>query len=287
MGAHEFFSGDRSQVILHPTDFSEASHVAFAHALRLAAHHQASLSLLHVHPDESEPIPWHEFPSVRKMLENWGLLEPGARRSDVTRKLGLRVEKVVGHDANVCDSIVGFLQDRAVDLIVIATEGRTGVPRWIKRSIAEPVAQRTSVPTLFVPAGARSCICVESGEVTLDNVLIPVDWKPDPAAAIARGVRALEAFGSEHSSLTLLHVGKEDSAPTPRLPDQLRWHWSRVVRGGRPVEEILRAADELASNLIIVVTEGAQGFLDALRGSTTQQLVRRAPCPVLAIPFDF
>lgn len=32
---------------------------------------------------------------------------------------------------------------------------------------------------------------------------------------------------------------------------------------------------------------GAQVILHALRGSTTQQIVRRAPCPVLAIPHDF
>jgi nucleotide-binding universal stress UspA family protein len=36
-----------------------------------------------------------------------------------------------------------------------------------------------------------------------------------------------------------------------------------------------------------MVTEGSHGFLDALRGSTTQQIIRQAPCPVLAIPFDF
>ena len=100
-------------------------------------------------------------------------------------------------------------------------------------------------------------------------------------------MRALEAFGSEESVLSLLHVGQESTAPDLRLPDDRRWKCSQVTRAGRPVEEILRAADEFASNLIIMVTEGSQGFLDALRGSTTQQIVRRAPCPVLAIPFDF
>ena len=186
------------QVILHPTDLSEASQVAFAHALRLATHNKAFLSLLHVCADDTKPVPWGDYPSVRETLARWGLLASGARRSDVARQLGLRVEKVVGYESNVTDAIVGFLRERAVDMIVIATEGRTGLPRWIKPSIAEPVAQRANVPTLFVPHGARSCVSLDDGHVTLDNVLIPVAWNPQPDAAIARGVRALDAFGSEN-----------------------------------------------------------------------------------------
>jgi nucleotide-binding universal stress UspA family protein len=33
-----------------------------------------------------------------------------------------------------------------------------------------------------------------------------------------------------------------------------------------------------------MATAGRDGFLDALRGSTTEQVVREAPCPVLALP---
>ena len=287
MAEHSFFSGDRAQYILHPTDLSEASQPAFAHALRLATHNKAFLSLLHVSGDSAQQVPWDEYPGVRETLERWGHLEAGVRRSEVEKILGLRVEKVVGHDKSVIDSIVGFLQLRPVDMIVIATEGRDGLPRWFKPSIAEPVAERANVPTLFVPHGARGCVSLEDGHVTLDNVLIPVDRTPQPDAAIERGVRAVEAFGSESSTLTLLHVGDESSSPQLHLPADRRWKCSYVTRGGRPVEEILRTAEELSANLIIMVTEGSQGFLDALRGTTTQQIVRQALCPVLAIPFDF
>lgn len=287
MAERNVLSGDRAQIILHPTDFSDTSQLAFAHALRLAVHNQAFLSVLHVCADETKPIPWDEYPAVRETLQRWGLLETGSRRSDVAEKLGVRVEKMVGYDKNVSDSIVGFLQQRPVDMIVIATEGRNGLPRWIKRSIAEPVAQRANVPTLFVPQGARGCVSLEDGHVTLNNVLIPIDRKPYPDAAIARGVRVLDAFGSETSTLTLLHVGDESNAPWPNLPDDRSWNCSYVARGGRPTEEILKMADELTADLIILVTEGSQGLMDTLFGSTTEQIVRGAPCPVLAIPFDF
>ena len=58
----------------------------------------------------------------------------------------------------------------------------------------------------------------------------------------------------------------------------------RSLREGEPKEQILRRADDLSPDLVIMVTEGRHGFLEALRGSTTEQVLRRAPCPVLAVP---
>ncbi len=49
-------------------------------------------------------------------------------------------------------------------------------------------------------------------------------------------------------------------------------------------QEIVDTATQRRSNLIIMVTQGHHGILDALRGSVTEQVVRQAPCPVLAVP---
>ena len=49
-------------------------------------------------------------------------------------------------------------------------------------------------------------------------------------------------------------------------------------------EEILAEAGESSADLIVMATDGRDGVLDAFRGSFTEQVVRRAPCPVLAVP---
>jgi nucleotide-binding universal stress UspA family protein len=54
------------------------------------------------------------------------------------------------------------------------------------------------------------------------------------------------------------------------------------LRQGPVVETILHAAD--AADLIAMPTDGQHGFLDALRGSTTEQVLRRATSPLLALP---
>jgi nucleotide-binding universal stress UspA family protein len=127
----------------------------------------------------------------------------------------------------------------------------------------------------------------DDGKVTLDKILVPVDRTPRPDAAIERAMMALAAFGKEDSMLTLLHVGPEGPYPWPTWPAGYRWKSTQLLRQGRPVDAILATAEEQGSDLIILVTDGADGFFDVLRGSTTQQIVRRAPCPVLAIPHDF
>jgi nucleotide-binding universal stress UspA family protein len=55
------------------------------------------------------------------------------------------------------------------------------------------------------------------------------------------------------------------------------------VRAGKPYEEIVTAAKRLEADLIIISTHGRTGLKHALLGSTTERVVRYAPCPVLVV----
>jgi nucleotide-binding universal stress UspA family protein len=59
---------------------------------------------------------------------------------------------------------------------------------------------------------------------------------------------------------------------------------SVVLVDGGVVAEILRAARELAADLIVMGTHGLSGFERLLLGSVTEKILRKAPCPVLTIP---
>ncbi|HEY5656925.1 MAG TPA: universal stress protein, partial [Myxococcota bacterium] len=152
--------------ILHPTDFSDGSESAFAHALAVALLRQTHLTLLHVSPDALEKG-WSEFPPVRKTLERWGLLEPGSSRSAVYRELGVRVQKVAARGNNPAQAILEQIEKEPVELIVLATEGRDGIPRWLRGSVAESVARDSDTMTLFVPRGVRGFVGIEDGDLSL------------------------------------------------------------------------------------------------------------------------
>jgi nucleotide-binding universal stress UspA family protein len=83
---------------------------------------------------------------------------------------------------------------------------------------------------------------------------------------------------------TLLHVGEKAGMPEVQLPDVPGWRWNTEIRSGDVVEVISETASAIKAGLIVLTTEGRNGFLDALRGSHSERILQRAPCPLLAIP---
>ena len=83
---------------------------------------------------------------------------------------------------------------------------------------------------------------------------------------------------------TLLHVGQKEEMPQVRTPEVTGWTWNTEVRPGDVVEVITETASTTRAGLIVLTTEGRQGFLDALRGSHSERVLQQAPCPLLAIP---
>jgi nucleotide-binding universal stress UspA family protein len=269
--------------VLHPTDFSNASERAFAHALAVALVRQTRFTILHVGPGVSNTS-WRDFPPVRRTLERWGLLEPGSPRSAVFEKLGMRVEKVAIDRHDPVRGIVDYLKNAPAELVVLATEGREGLPRWIHGSVAEDVARAAGTMTLFVPEGARGFVSLEDGNLSLRRVLVPVAHRPPPDAAIEFSTRIARAIGDGPVEILLLHVGERAWQPDRPLPETESFRFRLATRSGDPVDEIVACAEGLPADLVVMVTEGRNGVLDALRGTTTEQVLRRLRCPMLAVP---
>ena len=133
-----------------------------------------------------------------------------------------------------------------------------------------------------MPAKGRGFVDKRRGEVHLKRVLIPVDHEPKPASAIARIMSFAHLIAGIDAEERLLHAGTEAPA-APRLVEPHR-RMPVAMRKGDPVEAIIDAAKDWPADLIGMPTAGHHGFLDALRGSTTERVLRQAPCPLLAVP---
>lgn len=276
--------GPPLRAVLHPTDFTTSSELAFAHALKIALAGQTRLDLLHVEARERDELDWTAFPGVRQTLAGWGLLAGDSPPEAVAERLGVRLRKVQVHDRDAVHAILRFQEKHPSDLIVLATHGREGLPRWLHGSIAEPLARKAESATLFVPHGLPGFVAPASGAVQLRQILIPVDHAPRPDPVVRRVGQLCQLLGADGVAVRLLYVGAADEMPAVRLPAALAGQVERLVRSGDVVEAILAAAREPATDLIAMATAGHQGFLDALRGSTTERVLRQAPCPVLAVP---
>jgi nucleotide-binding universal stress UspA family protein len=271
----------RIQSIVHPTDFSDLSGRAFAHALRIALAARSRLQVLHVaeRDNDNEDI---AFPHVRQILAQWGLIEENDTPQAVATKLGISVSHMSLDRQKPLSGILGFLDQYASDLVVLATHGREGFDRWLKGSVAEAVFRRSAIPTLFVAPSARGFVSQVSGDIALRRVLVPVDHSPAPA----RAVEAVRAFArlltGTGTTLHLLHVGNTAPVVHSTSPDP-QGEPPVMLRSGNVVKSILEAAVEFDVDLIGMPTAGHHGVLDALRGSTTERVLRHAPCPLFAV----
>jgi nucleotide-binding universal stress UspA family protein len=141
--------------------------------------------------------------------------------------------------------------------------------------------------TLFIPHGVGGFVSPQDGRILLTNVLIPVDRKPSPCTAVEAAARLAAIIGSAGVRCTLLHVGEQGGAPGLQLPDLPNWTWEWSIVHGDVVEAILETAVRVTADLLVMTTAGHDGFLDALRGSTTERVLRGVRCPLLAIPARF
>jgi nucleotide-binding universal stress UspA family protein len=271
------------QHVFHPSDFSAASETAFAHALKAALIAKATLTIFHVSPDREEN--WTEFPGVRQTLERWGILPKNSPKSAVP-DLGIKVKKVIAQDKDPVKSVLKFLEHQPSDLIVLATQQDKGRVLWLEKSIAKPVARKSHEMTLFIPAGVEGFVSLKDGSVSLENILIPVAPVPKAQPAIQAAVRIAQRLTCPTGQFTILYVGDDSEMPEVSCPELPGWEWTKMSQKGDITEVILQTARGIEADLIVMSTEGRHGFLDALRGSTSEQVLRQCASPLLAIPIN-
>ena len=140
--------------ILLPTDFSECGNYALSYAASLARTFKASIICLNViepivptvgYSGMTEPMP---IADIAEQMEDSAEREL-PKLAECDECAGLNVEEMVAH-GEAASEIVRVAKERAVDLIVIASHGRTGLGRILFGSTAEAVVRHAACPVLVV-----------------------------------------------------------------------------------------------------------------------------------------
>lgn len=109
------------------------------------------------------------------------------------------------------------------------------------------------------------------------TLLHAIEWLPEhePRASAHFNVPEFRGHLINDARERLRSLASEESNP--------RFEIDEVVVSGRAHREILRTAEDTAADLIVMGAQGRGGLGLALFGSTTQQVVRSAACPVLTV----
>jgi nucleotide-binding universal stress UspA family protein len=137
--------------IVCPTDFSESAARAEQEAVQLAKELGAELVLAHIGRDATL---WHEgvyTPELRAVVEGqrkWAADALAARAAALAAE-GVTARAVV-KDGVAWQEIVRLAAEEHADMIVMGTQGRTGLERLLLGSVAERVLRHAPCPVLTV-----------------------------------------------------------------------------------------------------------------------------------------
>ena len=141
--------------ILVPLDSSELAELALDDAFSIARLSGAEVTLIHVATpiekviaaDTDHPVFVDQQWDNRKMLAQDYLSDICSRLNCTDIKVHTVVE--MGRPA---ETIIEYAHRHPIDLIVMATHGRSGVQRWVYGSVADKVLRGANLPTLLVRA---------------------------------------------------------------------------------------------------------------------------------------
>jgi universal stress protein A len=151
----------RIRKILVPVDFSPPSDYALTYAKALGADFGASLHLLHVVEDPLMTGPWPvevclgDLPRLRKEA----IEDAQSRMLECVKSISMSGGEATGEVliGSPFQAIVDLAFTSGMDLIVMGTHGRTGIPHLVIGSVAERVVRHAPCPVLVVrePASAE------------------------------------------------------------------------------------------------------------------------------------
>jgi nucleotide-binding universal stress UspA family protein len=288
--------------VLCPIDFSEFSRQALAHAVAIADHFGARLIVLSVDdPLLTEVAVAAGFvpaPADATLGELKRFSAETLASFDGPRSVEFRV--AVGKPAT---EILREARDRGVDLIVMSSQGRSGMRKLFFGSTTERVLRETSVPVLVTRDWRQPFTSLSELARYITRVIVPVDLTQASAhqLSVARGiamaisarllaVHVLEPLfvphllrvalpGAEHMRRSQAEeklagfVASIDGAHAPES----------MVLLGEPSEEIVKLADARGAGLIVMGLHSS-GLLGPRMGSVTYRVLCQTDALVLAVP---
>lgn len=265
--------------ILAPTDGSRIAERAGEHACELARRFGADLSVATVLEDDDRERAERAVDAVAEHATERGV--------DA-------MTEILDREASVAETVIEYATDHDVDCIVMGTQGRSGLDRFLLGSVAEELLRESPLPVVTVTEGADP-------RPDLERVLVATDGSDSATAATDHAIElATEAGATLHvvhvtdallaGERETVEVAPGEEIGTDAIDDVLERAQGTdletihtAVVPGRTHQAILAYATEHDVDAIVMGTHGRTGLGRYLLGSTTERVVRFATVPVTGV----
>ena len=288
--------------ILFTTDFSECSETPKRFAVFLAQSYKAELLVMHVIERAAigaqayfENIP---ITPIYDQLKNNVEIQMSKQFTKEEHD-AVSITEIIEH-GNTVQAITDCAQEAKADIIVMGTHGRCGLNHAIMGSVAEKVVRSAPCPVLTIRntgMGPR-----------IQNVLFSTDFSEYSFSALPYAIEIARKFRAKlHQVYVIEPFSYDPLNPDRYFPDDKLFEYvensahdlfqtlskvsndrgveitQEVIAGLSPHQEILSYVNENLIDLVVMATRGRSGLKYMLLGSTTERIIRLAPCPVLSV----
>jgi nucleotide-binding universal stress UspA family protein len=301
--------------LLVPLDGSELAEIALPYAEEIARHLGSEIILVNVRtPTENLDKPEHRaylskmVATTEQNIKKSPALKPGEKVKVASAIVGS--PGLLTHPA---EQILDYAEKENINLIVMATHGRTGIRRWTLGSTANNVARAFKCPILLIRANTDV-----PKSVHLNKILVPLDGSK-PSEAVLPYIENLASKLKTRISLLYVvemlyhyypyaepavYFGSTGVIKVPYNEEEMK-PWKEVgekyiksvndkltvegikasyeVRVGSAGEEIIEAEAKMHPDVVAMSTHGHSGFGRFDHGSVTDKVLHAGSTPLLLV----
>lgn len=296
--------------ILVPVDLETDDSYAARYGMSVASLFDARVTLLHVASWQTtgvvavEPIYMPQGLVARLEAERMDII--GKKLAKLTAELGDTGDVSLTTDVKrgfAPDGIVHYAEENDVDLIVMESRSTLG-GGFLLGGTADKVSRAAPCPVLIAPPSATD------DPAKLKSALVTIDYSAFSLPAATLAAKLVGAGGA----VELIHVWQPPFLPNldahltgcaDELHEAVEKQRNAQADGltriaaqidvpgvsidsylaeGSPAREILRRAEELGPDLLVLGAHSRERLTEKVRGTVADRVLRHASCPVLMVP---
>ncbi len=282
--------------ILVPLDGSKAAEQVFPHVIELASAFGSEVISVGVcEPEESE------YGHICQVYVS--------NQTDVLKsKIGTDKVKSVTLSGKPAEEIIDYADKSDVNLVVMASHGRSGIKPWSLGSTIDKVLHKVNVPLLIIRAAEKPAKL--NAPALFQRIIAPMDGTEICETVLPYLVELIKKVKSEITFLEVLASGKhvhtiggidfvyfkdhDISSTKTKAQEYFKKLISTLdgppaakkyeIKFGDPAEEIVKYSKEIGSQIIALSTHGHSGIERWAYGSVTYKVLQTSKQSILLIP---
>lgn len=303
------------QKMLVVLDGSQLAEIVFPYAKELAGRLDLDVILLHVYA----PVAREFAPMYQAYIDHAAeTIKSQARQVQAnvshgnTKSIDVRGELAMGYHA---EEILRYADENAIDLILMASHGRSGVQRWTMGGVADKILRASRVPVWLVHTGTEKATPYDQWPTR--TILVPLSGSEVSATVLPHAAILAQQKGIT-TDVVLMKVVEPPVAPSYYSPELtgIPFNWgqfaeqemakgklsaqeylasaekpfkeagipiSSIILTGLPAEEIIKYASKNPFTIVVMATHGRSGLSRLVYGSVAESVLFSISNPMVLV----